>query len=117
MGFEVQSAAQAAVQGHTMSEILARLEAQIVRTHVFAALDMLEYMRRGGRMNLAIAALGRLLQVKPILKMYEGDATAERVRTRTAAMKRLKELLARHAPFESVARAYERAGTCAGAAG
>jgi DegV family protein with EDD domain len=103
MGFQVQSAARAARSGRSMSEILAQLEEQIARTRVFAALDTLEYMRRGGRMNGAMAALGSLLQVKPILKMYEGDATAERVRTRAGAMRRLKELLAAHAPLEQVA--------------
>ena len=102
-GFQVESAAEAMRAGRSMSEVLAQLEAQIARTHVFAALDTLEYMRRGGRMNGAITALGGLLQVKPILKMCEGDATAERVRTRAGAMKRLKELLAKHAPLERVA--------------
>jgi len=103
MGFQVQSAAQAAKEGRTMHEIVAHLEAQIARTHVFAALSTLEYMRRGGRMNGTIAALGELLQIKPILKMYEGNPTAERVRTRNHAVKRLKELLAECAPFERVA--------------
>ena len=102
-GFQVQSAAQAVKDGRTMNAILDVLNAQIARTHVFAALDTLEYMRRGGRMNGAITALGDLLQVKPILKMYQGDSSAERVRTRARAVKRLKELLAECAPFERVA--------------
>ena len=103
MGFEVEIAAEAMSASRSMSDILARLEAQIARTHVFAALDTLEYVRRGGRMNGAITALGDLLQIKPILKMYQGDPTAERVRTRAHAVKRLKELLAECAPFERVA--------------
>ena len=103
MGFEVEIAAEAMSAGSSISEILALLEAQIARTHVFAALDTLEYVRRGGRMNAAITALGNLLQIKPILKMYQGDPTAERVRTRAHAVKRLKELLAECAPFERVA--------------
>jgi len=103
MGFEVEMAAGAMSAGSSISEILALLEAQIARTHVFAALDTLEYVRRGGRMNAAITALGNLLQIKPILKMYQGDPTAERVRTRAHAVKRLKELLAECAPFERVA--------------
>jgi DegV family protein with EDD domain len=102
-GFQVEKAAQAANAGRSISDILAQLEAQIARTHVLAALDTLEYVRRGGRMNGAITALGNLLQIKPILKMYQGEPTAERVRTRTHAVKRLKELLAECAPFERVA--------------
>ena len=111
MGFEVQSAAEAVRAGRSMSEILARLEAQIARTHVFAALDTLEYMRRGGRMNSAVTAIGDLLQVKPILRMYEGDATAERVRTRGGAMKRLKELIMQYMPFERIALVHTAAET------
>jgi DegV family protein with EDD domain len=102
-GFQVQRAAQAAKDGRTMNAILDALNAQIARTHVFAALDTLEFMRRGGRMNGAITALGDLLQIKPILKMYRGEPTAERVRTRTRALKRVKELLAECAPHERVA--------------
>jgi DegV family protein with EDD domain len=103
MGFEVHHAVRAASMGHSMAEILAILEEQIPRTYTFAALDTLEYMRRGGRMNPALAALGSILQIKPILKMYDGVPTAERVRTWTGAVRRVKELLAQHAPFETVA--------------
>jgi len=102
-GFQVHSAAQAVKQGRSMAATLGQLEAQVARTYVFAALDTLEYMRRGGRMNSAMAALGSLLQIKPVLKMHNGDPTAERVRTRAGAMRRLKELLAAHTPLEQVA--------------
>jgi DegV family protein with EDD domain len=102
-GYQVLQAAEAAAAGRSLQEIVLMLEAQIARTHVFAALDTLEYIRRGGRMNIAISALGNLLQIKPLLKMYDGDPAAERVRTRAAAMKRLQELLARHAPYEKAA--------------
>jgi DegV family protein with EDD domain len=102
-GFQAVAAAQAAQQGRTLPEILDLLDGQIRRTHVFAALDTLEFMRRGGRMNGAITALGNLLQVKPILKMYEGQPTAERVRTRRGAIKRLRDLVAANAPYEKAA--------------
>jgi DegV family protein with EDD domain len=103
MGFQVVAAAEAAAAGRTMPEILAMVEKQITRTHVFAALDTLEFLQRSGRMNFAMAALGTLLQIKPFLKMYDGQPTAERVRTRGAAMKRLVELLMEFGPFEKAA--------------
>jgi len=102
-GFEVLTAAQAAEQGRPLPEVLDLLDGQIRRTHVFAALDTLEYMRRGGRMNGAITALGNLLQIKPILNMYDGLPTAERVRTRSGALRRLRALVAQHAPYERAA--------------
>jgi len=102
-GFGVQAAAKAAAQGATLPEILDLLAGQIARTYVFAALDTLEFMRRGGRMSGAIAALGTLLQVKPILKMYDGEPTAERARTRARALQRLRDLLAEHVPYDRAA--------------
>ena len=72
-GFLVETAAILAGQGASMDEIIAALNDQIKRTHVFAALDTLKYLRRSGRMNSVIATLGDLLQIKPFLKMYEGN--------------------------------------------
>jgi DegV family protein with EDD domain len=103
MGFQVQAAAEAAEAGRTMPEILALLEKQIARTHVFAALDTLEFMRRSGRMHFALATIGTILQIKPLLKMYDGEPTAERVRTRSGAVKRLIELLLESGPYERAA--------------
>jgi DegV family protein with EDD domain len=102
-GFLVLKAAQAAAEGRTMSEILALLEDQIKRTHVFAALDTLEFLKRSGRMNAAVAGLGTLLQVKPLLRMHDGKPTVERVRTASGAIKRVIEILTELAPFEQVA--------------
>jgi DegV family protein with EDD domain len=103
MGFEVLRAAQMAEDGRSMKEILAVLEEQIARTHVFAALDTLEFLRRSGRMSFAMSALGTLLKIKPFLKMYDGTPSAERVRTRSGAMKRLVELLLEFGPYEKAA--------------
>jgi DegV family protein with EDD domain len=102
-GFLVVKAAQAAAEGGSMQEIVALLEEQTSRTHVFAALDTLEFLRRSGRMNAVLSTLGELLQIKPFLKMYDGKPSAERVRTRKHAMKRLVELLYQYSPFERVA--------------
>jgi len=102
-GLLVLKAAQAAAEGCSMGEILAMLEDQIKRTHVFAALDTLEFLKRSGRMNSAVAGLGTLLQVKPLLKMYDGKPTVERVRTSNGAIRRLIEMFSELAPFEQVA--------------
>jgi DegV family protein with EDD domain len=101
-GFLVQVAAQAAAAGATMAEILTMLNEMIPRTYVAAALDTLEYLRRSGRMNAFMAGIGSLLQLKPILKMYNGEPSSERVRTREAALRRLMQLLEEHAPLERV---------------
>jgi DegV family protein with EDD domain len=102
-GFEVLTAARATEQGKSIQEITDLLNEQISRTHVFAALDTLEFLRRSGRMNAAVSRLGELLQIKPLLKMFDGNPTAERVRTRKKAIKRLVDLMKEAAPFEQVA--------------
>jgi DegV family protein with EDD domain len=102
-GFLVETAAKLAQDGLATHQILAVLNEQIKRTRVFAALDTLLFLSRSGRMNSVVSTVGELLQIKPIMKMYDGIASAERVRTRKSAMKRLVELLREAAPFERVA--------------
>jgi DegV family protein with EDD domain len=102
-GFLVETAAQLAAQSKTMGEIIKALNDQIKRTHVFAALDTLEFLKRSGRMNGTIAAMGTLLQLKPILTMYDGKAGAERVRTRERATQRLLEMLRDAGSVERIA--------------
>jgi DegV family protein with EDD domain len=108
-GFLVRSAAKAAAEGYSMADILALMEDQISRTHVFAALDTLEYLRRSGRMNWAAASLGNLLRIKPILTMYEGNPGAERVRTEARAREWLVERLGELLPLEEVALVHTHA--------
>jgi DegV family protein with EDD domain len=109
-GFLVETAAVAAAQGKSMDEILAILEEQISRTHVFAVLDTMEFLRRSGRISGLVAGFGSLLQVKPLLRMYEGDPTSERVRTTNGAFSRLESLLVERAPFKQVALVHTHAG-------
>ncbi len=108
-GFLVETAARAAKQGCTLEEIVAQLQDQIGRTQVFAALDTLEYLRRSGRLNGAVSAMGTLLQIKPLLRMYDGKPTVERVRTRERATERLLELLGAMGELERIAVVHSHA--------
>jgi DegV family protein with EDD domain len=102
-GFLVETAAKLAQAGFSVTEIITTLNQQIKRTHVFAALDTLQFLRRSGRMNSVLAGFGEFLQVKPLMKMYDGKPAAERVRTRKNAIKRLVELFNEYGPYEKVA--------------
>lgn len=112
-GFLVETAARLGQAGSSVSQILSSLNEQIKCTHVFAALDTLEFLRRSGRMNSVISTIGQLLQVKPILKMYDGKPSSERVRTRKHALARLVELLHEYGPFEKVALLHSDAAAAA----
>lgn len=72
---------------------LARRMAGTVR--LLAAADVLEYLRRSGRISGGAAIFGTLLAVKPILEVADGAVhPIDRVRTREKAVARLKELIA-----------------------
>jgi DegV family protein with EDD domain len=92
-----------AAEGKSVPEILAVLRSQIERTHVFAALDTLEFLKRSGRMNKYLADFASLLQIKPILTMYNGKPGTERVRTRDRAVKRVLEMLDSFGRLEKIA--------------
>jgi DegV family protein with EDD domain len=102
-GFLVETAAKMAAAGSPVAEILAALNAQIKRSHVFAALDTLEFLKRSGRMNKYLAGLGTWLQIKPIMTMYAGRPGSERVRTRERATRRLLEMLRKVGAAERLA--------------
>ena len=102
-GFLVETAARMAEAGSAATEIQTVLKAQSQRTHVFAALDTLEYLKRSGRMNKYLAGFAALLQIKPILTMSNGKPGTERARTRERALKRLVEMLEAVGSLERVA--------------
>lgn len=108
-GFLVLSAAKAASEGLAMDEILALLEDQASRSYVIAALDTLEYLRRSGRMNAAVARLGSILKIKPLLIMHGGEPTAERVRTRERAIQRVIGFVDELGPLEQLALVHTNA--------
>jgi DegV family protein with EDD domain len=103
LGFLAEKAAQLAQTHERVDDLIEKLKEIMPRTYVFAALDTLEYLRRSGRMNIAVARFGELLQLKPLLFMNQGDAKAHRVRTRQKALNRMFEWLNELAPFEQLA--------------
>lgn len=102
-GFLVELAARAAKQGKAMGEIMHSLKDQISRSHVFASLETLEYLRRSGRMNGVVSGIGNILQIKPILRMYDGSPTVERVRTQSKAIKTMMTWLKQIGKLERAA--------------
>lgn len=97
-------AAQAAGAGRSMTEIVALLNERIQRTHVYAILDTLEFLRRSGRVSWAQFGFGSLLKIKPVLSVYEGKAESiARIRTMKRAVQHVIGLVRDMAPLEQVA--------------
>jgi DegV family protein with EDD domain len=57
-GFAVMAAAQAIRQNCSLPEVLAVIKDISARTHLFAALETLEYLRRSGRVSNLLARVG-----------------------------------------------------------
>jgi DegV family protein with EDD domain len=88
IGNLVLHAARRARAGASLEEVVSEVEARRAREHVFAALDTLEYLRKGGRIGGAQAMLGSMLSIKPIISVLDGAVEpAGRVRTRSKALR------------------------------
>ena len=106
IGLLALMASELAAAGQTASDIAATLERRKRDIDLFVALDTLEYLKKGGRISGAQAAIGTLLSVKPIITVKEGKVeTADRVRTRGKARERVLELLSSR-PLERLAILY-----------
>jgi DegV family protein with EDD domain len=103
VGLLAQMGANLAAQGVSAGEIARIVTDRAKDIDLYVALDTLEYLKRGGRISGARAAIGTLLSVKPIITVREGVVdTADRVRTRAKARDRVLELLTAK-PLEQVA--------------
>jgi DegV family protein with EDD domain len=93
-GMLAQLGARMARDGASPDAIQAAIEDARDRVTLFIALDTLEYLKRGGRISGARAAVGTMLSIKPIITVEHGIVeNADRVRTRAKARERVLELL------------------------
>ena len=67
LGSIVLAAAKAGRDGSSADEIVSLVEDMSSRTHVYATLDTLENLKKGGRIGGAQAAFGAMLSIKPCL--------------------------------------------------
>lgn len=86
-GMLVQAAVDAAEAGRSLDEIEAEVLSRRDRTRIFAVIDSLEFLRRGGRIGGAAALLGSMLSIKPVIEVREGRVDTEsKQRTRSRAL-------------------------------
>lgn len=74
--FSVYEARYMIDQGKSAREIKDYLEATKSNTGVYIAVDTLKYLKKGGRVTPAAAAIGTLLNIKPILQIHGGKLDA-----------------------------------------
>ncbi len=105
-GLLAELAIESADLGHTAAEVARLLEDRARDIDLYVALDTLEYLKKGGRISGARAAIGTLLSVKPIITIRDGVVeTADKPRTTGKARVRVIELLTQR-PLERLAILY-----------
>jgi DegV family protein with EDD domain len=93
LGFAAMSGARAARDGADGARVAEIIERRAMASVVYFYVDTLEYLRRGGRVSTARAAVGQVLQVKPLLTVEDGHVVRlEQVRTASRALSRLADL-------------------------
>ncbi len=101
LGLIATEAAHMVQAGASCQQVIDGVERCLPHTYVFALLDTLEYLQKGGRIGKAGAFLGSLLSIKPIITCKEGEIhPVERVRTRVKGIAKLQEIARTLAPLK-----------------
>ena len=86
-GLLVLAAADMVAEDRSLDDIEATLNDMKGRTHVYGAIDSLDYLRRGGRIGGASQLVGSLLSIKPVIHVVDGVVEVEsKQRTRSRAL-------------------------------
>src|SRR6478672_2576976 len=87
IGILALHAARRAAEGADVTTIAREVSERRERQRLYATLDTLEFLKRGGRIGGAQALLGSMLSIKPIITVANGAVEqAGKVRTRSKAL-------------------------------
>jgi DegV family protein with EDD domain len=104
LGWLAERAAEVGDATDDVGQAAAAARDLVSRVRLLAALDTLEFLQRGGRIGRVAALAGALLNVKPLLKIDNGQVLPlERVRSRGGALRRLRELTGELGALERIA--------------
>ncbi len=104
LGSIVLAAAKAARDGASIDEVVALAEDLTGRTRVYATLDTLDNLKKGGRIGGAQAAFGALLSIKPLLDLSTGEVVAAgKQRTRKRSLAWVRDKLTEAGEVENLA--------------
>ena len=92
----LQYGMQLAAEGLDAATVAAKLDEVKDKVRIFARLDTLEYLKKGGRISAATAVVGTMLNIKPIIAVQDGVvANVAKARGPKAADKQLRDLVAK----------------------
>lgn len=93
IGLVVKIAAESAAQNKSYDEVLADTKQAVENVKLYALVDTLKYLEKGGRIGKARAIAGSLLNIKPILTMNNGEIVdKDKVRTRKKGIAEIVDL-------------------------
>lgn len=93
LGLACVEASRMARAGRSPEEIIARLDGIRSRVNVVLVMENLEYPRMSGRVGGLKAALGSVINLKPVVSLEDGLLEiAENVRTRKKSLERLLDI-------------------------
>lgn len=94
LGLVAVAAAEGVRAGKDLDTILSELQQTIDDLQVYFVVDTLEYLKKNGRIGMASALVGTMLNIKPILTLVDGEvAPFEKIRGKAKALRRVRELI------------------------
>jgi DegV family protein with EDD domain len=107
LGMMALDAARAAAAGKSVDEVADLIRNLVPRTHIWAAFDTLENLKKGGRIGGAKAFLASALAIKPIIVCRDGVVEeGGKQRTRAKALAFLVDKVREHRNVVRVAVAH-----------
>jgi DegV family protein with EDD domain len=104
LGFQVILAAESAAKGAILDEVTALVDSVRQRVRVAALLDTMEYIHRSGRVSWAVAKIGSILRLQPLIELRYGIIhRLGQVRIRLQGIERLVDTLNSWGPLERLA--------------
>lgn len=90
LAWSAEAALEASRAGASLADAAAAAQATADRTRTLLFVETLDYLLRGGRIGRARHLGGRLLRMRPLLAVVDGEVVdVERPRTRAKALERL----------------------------
>ncbi len=97
------AAAKLGEQGTSLDDAAQAVEDLVARSRIFATLDTLENLKKGGRIGKAQALFGSLLSIKPVIELRDGVVEAEsKQRTRSKSLRYLVDKVKEHGQVENL---------------
>jgi len=104
LGWLAMRAAEMGQQGAEPEAIVKELQSWVPRLRLYAVLDTLTNLQKGGRIGRAQALVGSLLNFKPLIMVKEGVVSpVERPRSRASAMRRIVDVVGSQGRVQKVA--------------